>query len=222
MMEPQLAPAAQDVGKGAMPAADQALDLGDGAAILRKTLPQGLQQLLFRLGARRPRGSFLLHGPALWSAGAGRKLCLGVPPEPWSPAGPAASISASSIFRNRVQEEPGSMRAVEKIRRHESDRSDRILATFLLHPPCFRRVRVLVPFAAAAAGGRIRPVREGMAAARRRQRPVADAGWRHGAGRRRGVRGAAGAELGGAVPRCGRDAPFRFRGPDRGKGAEDP
>lgn len=63
MVEPQLAPAAQDVGKGAVPEADQALDLGDGAAIPRKTLFQRLQQLLFRLGARRPRHPFRLHGP---------------------------------------------------------------------------------------------------------------------------------------------------------------
>lgn len=124
MMEPQLAPAAQDVGKGAVPEGDQALDLGDGAAILRKTLPQGLQKLLFRFGARCPRGSFLLHGPAFWMAGAGRKRCLGAPPEPWSRGGPAARTAASSIFRARVQEEPGSMSAVEKIRRHESDRPD--------------------------------------------------------------------------------------------------
>lgn len=90
MVEPQLAPAAQDVGKGAVPDTNQALDLGDGAAILRKALPQRLQQPLLRLGARFPPGSFLLHGPAFWMAGADRKRCLGPRPEPWSPGGPAA------------------------------------------------------------------------------------------------------------------------------------
>lgn len=86
MVEAQLAPAAQDVGKGAVPEADQALDLGDGAAVTRKTLPQRPQELLFRVGARRSRSPFLLHGPKFWMAGAGRKRGLGAPPKAWSPA----------------------------------------------------------------------------------------------------------------------------------------